>query len=107
MLFFILQNELLIYLLNCMMQWVLMTLLDPPCSLANLIYIGYSGNPAAALRVTRRRAVDRKKQATEKNVFQCYVFGSKNAGKSALLDSLLGRCASEPITIVCVSLNIF
>ena len=105
MLFFILQNELLIYLLNCMMQWVLMTLLDPPCSLANLIYIGYSGNPAAALRVTRRRAVDRKKQATERNVFQCYVFGSKNAGKSALLDSLLGRCASEPITIVskCIS----
>ncbi|WVZ06785.1 hypothetical protein V8G54_020131 [Vigna mungo] len=72
-------------------QWTLMTLLDPPCSLANLIYIGYSGNPAAALRVTRRRAVDRKKQATERNVFQCYVFGSKSSGKSALLDSLLGR----------------
>ncbi|CAJ1905412.1 unnamed protein product, partial [Sphenostylis stenocarpa] len=71
-------------------QWALMTLLDPPCSLANLIYVGYSGNPAAALRVTRRRAVDRKKQATERNVFQCYVFGSKNAGKSALLDSLVG-----------------
>ncbi|KAH1077989.1 hypothetical protein GLYMA_19G155700v4 [Glycine max] len=79
-------------------QWVLMTLLDPPCSLANLIYIGYSGNPAAALRVTRRRAVDRKKQATEKNVFQCYVFGSKNAGKSALLDSLLGRPFSNNYT---------
>ncbi|KAG2405798.1 hypothetical protein LR48_Vigan902s000200 [Vigna angularis] len=72
-------------------QWTLMTLLDPPCSLANLIYIGYSGNPAAALRVTRRRAVDRKKQATERNVFQCYVFGCKSSGKSALLDSLLGR----------------
>ncbi|KAK7336746.1 hypothetical protein VNO77_17292 [Canavalia gladiata] len=83
-------------------QWALMTLLDPPCSLANLIYIGYSGNPAAALRVTRRRAVDRKKQATERNVFQCYVFGSKNAGKSALLDSLLGRPFSNnyaPTTI--------
>ncbi|KAL2320943.1 hypothetical protein Fmac_029912 [Flemingia macrophylla] len=79
-------------------QWALMTLLDPPCSLANLIYIGYSGNPAAALRVTRRRAVDRKKQATERNVFQCYVFGSKNAGKSALLDSLLGRPFSNNYT---------
>jgi Ras family protein T1 len=84
------------------MQWALMTLLDPPCSLANLIYIGFSGNPAAALRVTRRRSVDRKRQATERNVFQCYVFGSKNAGKSALLDALLGRCASKPIPSQCV-----
>jgi len=96
---------LLICLLNCMMQWALMTLLDPPCSLANLIYIGYSGNPAAALRVTRRRAVDRKKQATERNVFQCYVFGPRSSGKSSLLNSLLGRCASEPI--VSVPSNIF
>lgn len=87
------------YFLHFMMQWAFMTLLDPPCSLANLVYIGYSGNPAAALRVTRRRSVDRKKQATERNVFQCYVFGSKNAGKSALLDALLGRCSLKPITI--------
>ncbi|QCD97639.1 mitochondrial Rho GTPase 2-like [Vigna unguiculata] len=79
-------------------QWALMTLLDPPCSLANLIYIGYSGNPEAALRVTRRRAVDRKKQSTERNVFQCYVFGSKSSGKSALLDSLLGRPFSNNYT---------
>ncbi|XP_047163018.1 mitochondrial Rho GTPase 2-like [Vigna umbellata] len=72
-------------------QWTLMTLLDPPCSLANLIYIGYKGNPAAALHVTRKRSLNRKKQTTERNVFQCYVFGSKSSGKSALLDSLLGR----------------
>lgn len=71
-----------------------MTLLDPPSSLANLIYIGYSGNPAAALRVTRRRSVDFKKQKAERNVFQCYVFGSKNAGKSTLLYSFLRRCCS-------------
>lgn len=68
-----------------------MTRLDPLQSLANLIYIGYSGDPASALHVTRRRSVDRKKQRTERNVFQCFVFGSKNSGKSALLGSLLGR----------------
>ncbi|RDX78709.1 Mitochondrial Rho GTPase 2 [Mucuna pruriens] len=79
-------------------QWALMTLLDPLRSLANLIYIGYNGNPAAALRVTRRRSVDRKKQTTERNVFQCYVFGSKHAGKSALLYSLLGRPFSNNYT---------
>ncbi|KAK4281160.1 hypothetical protein QN277_012685 [Acacia crassicarpa] len=79
-------------------QWALMTLLDPPSSLANLIYIGYSGNPAAALRVTRRRSVDLKKQKAERNVFQCYVFGSKNAGKSTLLYSFLRRPFSDKYT---------
>ncbi|KAK7393539.1 hypothetical protein VNO78_22097 [Psophocarpus tetragonolobus] len=79
-------------------QWALMTLLDPQRSLANLIYIGYNGNPAAALRVTRRRSVDRKKQTAERNVFQCYVFGCKHAGKSALLYSLLGRPFSNNYT---------
>ncbi|KAK8467891.1 hypothetical protein PHAVU_007G171800 [Phaseolus vulgaris] len=79
-------------------QWALMTLLDPKLSLANLIYIGYKGNPAAALRVSRKRSLDRKKQMTERNVFQCYVFGSKHAGKSALLYSLLGRPFSNNYT---------
>ncbi|KAL4395307.1 hypothetical protein HN51_023246 [Arachis hypogaea] len=79
-------------------QWALMTLLDPTLSLANLIYIGYSGNPATALQVTRRRSADRKKQTTERNVFQCYVLGSKNAGKSALLNSFLERPFSDSYT---------
>lgn len=69
-----------------------MTLLDPQGSLANLIYIGYGGDPASALHVTRRRSIDRKKQRTERNVFKCLVFGPKKAGKSALLNSFLERC---------------
>ncbi|KAF3436305.1 hypothetical protein FNV43_RR23397 [Rhamnella rubrinervis] len=76
-------------------EWALMTRLDPSRSLANLIYIGYSGDPASALRVTRRRSVDRKKQRTERNVFQCFVFGPKNSGKSSLLSSLIGRPFSK------------
>ncbi|PON55290.1 Parvalbumin [Parasponia andersonii] len=72
-------------------EWALMTLLDPLRSLANLMYIGYSGDPASALRVNRRRIIDQKKHKTERNVFQCFVFGAKNAGKSALLNSLLER----------------
>lgn len=77
-----------------------MTLLDPRYSLANLICIGYRDNPSAALRLTSRRSEDRKNQKTERNVFQCYVFGSKTAGKSALLRALLGRCAPKPILII-------
>lgn len=74
------------------LQWALMTSLDPHRSLANLVYIGYGGDPASAVRITRRRSVDRKKQRTERNVFQCFVFGPRSAGKSSLLNSLLGRC---------------
>uniref|UniRef100_A0A1U8QAI4 Mitochondrial Rho GTPase 1-like isoform X3 n=1 Tax=Nelumbo nucifera TaxID=4432 RepID=A0A1U8QAI4_NELNU len=76
-------------------QWALMTLLDPARTLSNLIYIGYVGDPASALRITRRRRLDRKKLQSERNVYQCFVFGPKNAGKSALLNSFLGRPFSE------------
>lgn len=69
-----------------------MTSLDPSYCLANLICIGYGGDPTSALRVTRRRSVDRKKKQTEKNVFHCFVFGPKKSGKSALLNSFIGRC---------------
>ncbi|KAI3773084.1 hypothetical protein L6452_04282 [Arctium lappa] len=72
-------------------QWALMTLLDPSQSLAYLIYLGYNGDPAKALRVTRKRSLNIKKQQTDKHVFQCFVFGPKNAGKSALLSSFVGR----------------
>lgn len=68
-----------------------MTLLDPSWSMENLIYIGYPGDPLSAFRVTRRRRLDRKKQQTDRNVFQCFVFGPNKAGKSALLNSFLGR----------------
>ncbi|XP_073315331.1 mitochondrial Rho GTPase 1-like [Primulina huaijiensis] len=76
-------------------EWALMTLLDPARSVANLIYIGFNCNAASSLHITKRRAVDRKLQQTERNVFQCFVFGPKNAGKSVLLASLLGRPFSE------------
>lgn len=73
-----------------------MTLLDPAFSMENLIYIGYSGDISSTIRVTRKRRLDRKKQQSERNVYQCFVFGPKKAGKSVLLDSFLGRSSSEP-----------
>nr|XP_043620249.1 mitochondrial Rho GTPase 1-like [Erigeron canadensis] len=72
-------------------QWDLMTLLDPPQSLAYLIYMGYTGDPSKALRVTRKRSINLKKQHTDRHVFQCFIFGPKSAGKSALLTSFVGR----------------
>ncbi|KAK9068996.1 hypothetical protein SSX86_013112 [Deinandra increscens subsp. villosa] len=72
-------------------QWALMTLLDPAKSLAYLIYLGYTHDPATALRVTRKRTLDVKKQQSDRHVFQCFVFGPKNAGKSSLISSFVGR----------------
>ncbi|KAK8488579.1 hypothetical protein V6N13_027531 [Hibiscus sabdariffa] len=76
-------------------EWALMTLLDPARSLENLIYIGYPGDPLSAIRVTKRRRLNRKKQQSERNVFQCFVFGPANGGKSALINSFLGRPYSD------------
>ncbi|XP_048432626.1 mitochondrial Rho GTPase 1-like [Pyrus x bretschneideri] len=79
-------------------EWALMTLLNPNRSLANLIYVGYNGSPASAIHVTRKRSVDRKRKKTERNV-SCFVFGPKNAGKSPLLNSFIGRPFSKSETI--------
>ncbi|CAN1843321.1 Mitochondrial Rho GTPase 1 [Linum perenne] len=72
-------------------EWALMTLLDPSRAVENLIYIGYQGDPSTAVRLTRKRRLDRKKQLSERNVFQCFVFGPKKAGKTALLNSFIGK----------------
>ncbi|KAF6160124.1 hypothetical protein GIB67_001906, partial [Kingdonia uniflora] len=72
-------------------KWDLMTLLEPSKSLANLIYIGYRKDPASAFRITKRKGFDCKKEGAQRNVFQCFVFGPKNVGKSELLNAFLGR----------------
>ncbi|GAB2296860.1 Mitochondrial Rho GTPase 1 [Dionaea muscipula] len=68
-----------------------MTLLDPAKSVEYLKYLMYDGDAASAIRVTRKRRINRKKQQSDRNVFQCYVFGPQKAGKSALLNAFLGR----------------
>ncbi|OMO58971.1 EF hand associated, type-1 [Corchorus capsularis] len=61
----------------------------------NLIYIGYPNDPLSATRVTRRRSVDRKKKQSGRNVFQCFVFAPRRSGKSALINSFLGKPFSD------------
>ncbi|CAA0381413.1 unnamed protein product [Arabidopsis thaliana] len=72
--------------------WSLMTLIDPARSLEYLMYIRFpSDDPSSAIRVTRKRVLDRKEKKSERKVVQCFVFGPKNAGKSALLNQFIGR----------------
>ncbi|KAL4577655.1 hypothetical protein LXL04_013766 [Taraxacum kok-saghyz] len=79
-------------------KWALMTLLNPVISVENLIYIGYAGDPSSAVKVTRRRKVDHKKQQSDRTFFQCFVFGPKEAGKSELLHAFVGRMKVEYIS---------
>lgn len=78
-------------------KWALMTLLDPTNSYANLVYVGYPGEFSSAFTVTRKRRVDRKKQQTQRSVFQCYVFGARGSGKTSLLQSFIGRQPSDAL----------
>ncbi|KAH9617280.1 hypothetical protein KSS87_004505 [Heliosperma pusillum] len=76
-------------------EWVLVTLLEPAKTVEYLKYIMYDGDAASAIRLARRRCKDRKKRQSERNVYQCFVFGPEKAGKSALLDNFLGRPFSD------------
>jgi Ras family protein T1 len=62
-----------------------------------MINIGFPGDPSSAFRVTRERRLDRKKQQINRNVFQCFVFGPMKSGKSALLNSFLGRYSESSL----------
>lgn len=68
-----------------------MTLLEPQKTAASLVYMGYPGDTSTAFQVTRRKKYDQKKQRSQRGVIQCFVFGSKKSGKSAILDALIGR----------------
>ncbi|KAI3499798.1 hypothetical protein L1887_35608 [Cichorium endivia] len=78
--------------------WALMIFLDPIHGVKNLIYIGYADDPSSAIRITRKRCVDHNKKHSERNVFQCFVFGPKEAGKTSLLNSFVRRSFVDDYT---------
>lgn len=89
-----LHNLYMLYVTNTIsswLQWDLMTLIDPPQSLAYLIYLGYTGDPATAFCVTRKRSLDFKKQHTQRHVFQCFVFWPQKFWQICIVDFICGK----------------
>ena len=82
---------LFVFIFNLLWQWALMTLLDPVKSLAHFIYLNYPGDVSTAFQISRRRRIDRKRQCTQRNVTNCFVFGPDKAGKTTLIRTLIGR----------------
>uniref|UniRef100_T1INJ1 Mitochondrial Rho GTPase n=1 Tax=Strigamia maritima TaxID=126957 RepID=T1INJ1_STRMM len=76
-------------------EWALTTLLDVSRTMEYLAYLGYivspEDNQLTAIQVTRDKRIDMQKRQTSRNVFQCHVIGAKNCGKTAFLQSFLGR----------------
>jgi Ras family protein T1 len=57
------------------------TLLDYKTTLSYLAYLGFEDDTRTALKVTRSRKVDRKRNKVQRNVFLAYVFGAAGSGK--------------------------
>jgi mitochondrial Rho GTPase 1 len=57
------------------------TLLDYKMTLSYLAYLGFEDDTRMALKVTRPRKADRKRNKVQRNVFLAYVFGAAGSGK--------------------------
>ncbi|XP_063171311.1 mitochondrial Rho GTPase 2 isoform X2 [Candoia aspera] len=77
-------------------QWTLVAYLDVHRCLEHLGYLGYpifsqQDSQIHAITVTREKRIDLEKGQTHRNVFLCKVIGSQGAGKSAFLQTFLGK----------------
>eukprot|EP00189_Rhodosorus_marinus_P009002 CAMPEP_0184755032 /NCGR_PEP_ID=MMETSP0315-20130426/44942_1 /TAXON_ID=101924 /ORGANISM="Rhodosorus marinus, Strain UTEX LB 2760" /LENGTH=627 /DNA_ID=CAMNT_0027234493 /DNA_START=12 /DNA_END=1895 /DNA_ORIENTATION=+ len=72
-------------------RWNLFLFDDFRTALLTIVYMGYSGEPATAVRITRRRRRDRRSKVVTREVFYCYVIGSSKSGKTELIRGLTGQ----------------
>uniref|UniRef100_A0A061RX14 Ras homolog gene family, member T1 n=1 Tax=Tetraselmis sp. GSL018 TaxID=582737 RepID=A0A061RX14_9CHLO len=71
-------------------KWAYMTMKEPRTSLANILYLGYRGDPSQLFCLSKRRRQERKSDPGGRSILQCYVLGSRGAGKSTLVRGLVG-----------------
>ncbi|CAG8614622.1 525_t:CDS:2, partial [Funneliformis caledonium] len=72
-------------------QWSMTTLLDYKTTLSYLAYLGFEGDTRMALKVTKPRKADRKRNKVQRNVFLAYVFGAAGSGKTSLLKAFVNK----------------
>lgn len=79
--------------------WVLSTYLNHEWTLAHLAYFGYiqgeQETQLSAIRVTRSKTIDMLKRRTNRTVFNCFVFGSPGAGKTAFIQAFVNRSIKD------------
>ncbi|CEL52020.1 hypothetical protein RSOLAG1IB_00557 [Rhizoctonia solani AG-1 IB] len=69
-------------------KWSMTTLLDHKKTLAYLAYLGYNTGPTTgALKITKPRRAERRKDKVTRNVFLCYIVGAAGSGKTSLLNA--------------------
>lgn len=82
-------------------QWTMTTYLDYKITTAYLVYLGFQEDAKLAVQITKSRRMRRRQgrlyrsYVTDRKVFNCFVVGKRNSGKSSLLESFLGRLFSE------------
>lgn len=72
----------------------LTTFLDVPRTLEYLAYLGFNArhaNQLSAISIMRDRRIDLQEKHTTRSVFQCHVIGPKDVGKTAFVQSFVGR----------------
>lgn len=76
-------------------QWSMTTFEEPKTTLEYLAYLGFESpdgkGTTSALKITKARKRRNRPGRVERNVFLCYVLGSAQSGKSALLNGFLNR----------------
>lgn len=82
-------------------QWSMTTFLDYKITTAYLVYFGFQEDATLALQITKLRKMRRRNgkfyraPISDRKVFNCFVLGKPNSGKSSLLESFLGRPFTE------------
>ncbi|CAG8461994.1 8997_t:CDS:10 [Acaulospora morrowiae] len=67
-------------------------------TLSYLAYLGFEGDTTTALKRTKPRKVDRKRNKVQRNVFLAYVFGAAGSGKSSLLRAFVNKPFTDGYT---------
>jgi Ras family protein T1 len=57
------------------------TLLDLKKTLAYLGYLGYDGAAMDAIKISKMKFTEKRKNRSSRNVFHCPVFGATGCGK--------------------------